>query len=85
MGKSLIGLLTVQKAVKDVSEDLTRWIACDQCGTAQALYLVKLVDGDLFFCCHHYNKNKGALDKVSFEMIELNKTEESPKLTEMAE
>ena len=67
------------------SEDLTRWIGCDQCGTAQAMYLIKLVDGELFFCGHHYNKNKEALDKVSFEMIELNKKEEAPQLTEMAE
>jgi hypothetical protein len=59
------------------TEDLTRWIGCDQCGTAQAMYLIKLVDGELFFCHHHYNKNKDALDKVSFEMIELNKTEEA--------
>jgi hypothetical protein len=62
------------------SEDLTRWIGCDQCGTAQAMYLIKLVDGELFFCHHHYNKNKGALDKVAFEMIELNKIEEVPQL-----
>jgi hypothetical protein len=44
------------------------------------MYLIKLVDGELFFCHHHYNKNKEALDKVSFEMIELNKTEEVPQL-----
>jgi hypothetical protein len=62
------------------SEDLTRWIGCDQCGIAQAMYLIKLVDGELYFCGHHYNKNKEGLDKVSFEMIELNKTEEVPQL-----
>ena len=62
------------------SEDLTRWIACDKCNTAQALYLVKLVDGELFFCGHHLNKYREALDKVAFEIIELNKTEEVPQL-----
>jgi hypothetical protein len=62
------------------SEDLTRWISCDQCGIAQAMYLIKLVDGELYFCSHHYNKNKEGLDKVSFEMIELNKVEEVPIL-----
>jgi hypothetical protein len=67
------------------SEDLIRWIGCDQCGTAQALYLVKLIDGELYFCNHHLNKNKGALDKVAYEIIQLNKTEEIPQLTEMAE
>jgi hypothetical protein len=62
------------------SEDLSRWIACDKCNTAQALYLVKLVDGELFFCGHHLNKYRDALDKVAFEIIELNKTEEVPQL-----
>jgi hypothetical protein len=61
-------------------EDLTRWIGCDQCETAQALYLIKLVDGELAFCGHHYNKNKEGLDKVAFEIIQLNKTEELPIL-----
>ena len=62
------------------SEDLNTWIACDQCSIAQAMYLIKLVDGELYFCGHHYNKNKEGLDKVSFEMIELNKVEEVPIL-----
>lgn len=62
------------------SEDLTRWIGCDQCATAQALYLVKLVSGELAFCGHHYKKNKESLDKVAFDIIELNKTEEVPQL-----
>jgi hypothetical protein len=60
------------------SEDLDKWIGCDQCGSAQALYLVKLIEGELAFCGHHYNKNKEALDKKAFEIIQLNKTEETP-------
>jgi hypothetical protein len=66
-------------------EDLTRWIACDQCGSAQAMYLVKLVDGELAFCGHHFNKNKDGLDKVSYEVIELNKVEEPTPQLETAE
>lgn len=62
------------------SEDLNRWIGCDQCATAQALYLVKLMDGELAFCGHHFNKNKGALDKVAYEIIQLNKIEDTPTL-----
>ena len=62
------------------TEDLSRWIGCDQCSSAQAMYLVKLVEGELAFCGHHYNKNKEGLDKVAFEIIELNKTEELPQL-----
>ena len=62
------------------SEDLNKWIGCDQCGAAQALYLVKLMDGELAFCGHHFNLNKEALDKVSYEIVELNKVEETPQL-----
>ena len=67
------------------TEDLNTWIGCDQCGSAQAMYLIKLIDGELAFCRHHFNKNKEALDKVSYEVIELNKEEEVPQLIEMAE
>ena len=64
------------------SEDINKWIGCDQCGSAQAMYLVKLMDGELAFCGHHYNKNKEALDKVTYEIVQLNKIEEIPQLTE---
>jgi hypothetical protein len=65
-------------------EDLSRWIKCDQC-SAQAMWLFKGVEGELYFCGHHKNKNFEALDKWSYEMIELNKVEEDVQLTEMAE
>lgn len=65
-----------------MTEDLTRWIACDKCNTAQAMWLIKLVEGELYFCGHHKNKFEEALDKVAYEMIELNKTEEVPTLEE---
>jgi len=58
----------------------TGWVGCDACATAQALYLVKMINGELYFCGHHYNKNKKVLDKQAFEVIELNKTEEVPQL-----
>ena len=64
------------------SEELNKWIGCDQCGSAQDMYLVKLMDGELAFCGHHYNKNKEALDKVTYEIVQLNKIEEIPQLTE---
>ena len=62
------------------SEDLNKWIACDQCNSAQALYLVKLMDGELAFCGHHFNKNKEALDRVSYEIVELDRKEAVPQL-----
>jgi hypothetical protein len=62
------------------TDDLNKWIGCDQCGSAQAMYLIKLLDGELAFCGHHYNKNKEALDKKAYEIIQLNKTEDVPQL-----
>ena len=45
---------------------------CDKCGPAvSAMYIVRLVDGELSFCGHHYNKYAAALDKVAFEVISL--------------
>ena len=75
-------LLTAQNLERQTmtSEDLNKWIGCDQCGSAQAMYLIKLMDGELAFCGHHFNKNKEALDKVAYEIIQLNKIEEAPQL-----
>lgn len=61
---------------------MSEWIGCDRCSIAQAMYLVKLVEGELYFCGHHFNKYKQGLDKVSYEVIELNKVEEVPQLVE---
>lgn len=47
------------------------WIGCDACASAQALYQAKMIAGELYFCGHHYNKNKEALDKQAFEVVEL--------------
>jgi hypothetical protein len=59
------------------TEDLNAWINCDRCGQAtQAKWLIKLVDGELAFCGHHYNEYKDKLTAISFEIIELGKTEE---------
>ena len=62
------------------SEDLNKWIGCDQCGSAQAMYLIKLIDGELAFCGHHYRKNKEGLDKVAYEIIELDRKEAVPQI-----
>ena len=57
------------------------YIPCDACGSADAMYLVKLVGGDLAFCGHHYNSNKRGLDRAAYEVIELDKVE-VPQLVE---
>lgn len=41
---------------------------CDRCG-AQAFVLAKGIQGVLFFCGHHYNKNKEGIDNWAFEVI----------------
>jgi hypothetical protein len=63
---------------------MSEWIKCDQC-SAQAQWLARSTSGELAFCGHHRNKNSETLDKWAYEMIELNKKEEAPQLTEMAE
>jgi len=67
------------------SEDLNLIYYCDACSVARASHLIKLLDGELSFCGHHYNKYKEALDKKAYEMIELNKTEEAIPILEKAE
>jgi hypothetical protein len=34
-----------------------------------------MIAGELYFCGHHYNKNKEALDKQAYEVVELDKKE----------
>ena len=67
------------------SEDLNLIYYCDACSVARASHLIKLLDGELAFCGHHYNKYKEALDKKAYEVIELNKTEEAVPILEKSE
>ena len=67
------------------SEHLNLIYYCDACSVARASHLIKLLDGELAFCGHHYAKNKEALDKKAYEVIELNKTEEAIPILEKAE
>ncbi len=63
---------------------MTEWIKCDIC-SAQAKFLARSTNGELTFCGHHYNEKSEALDKWAYEVIELDKKEESPQLLETAE
>jgi hypothetical protein len=63
---------------------MTEWIKCDSC-PAQAKFLARSTDGELSFCGHHYNKNSEAIDKWSYEVIELDKKEEAIPILEKAE
>ena len=59
------------------------WIKCDSC-SAQAMQLARGTNGELYFCNHHFNKNKSGLDSWAYEIIQLNKVEEVPQLEEEA-
>ena len=61
------------------SEDINKWIKCDSC-SAQALFLARGTSGELYFCGHHRNKNSAGLDKWAYEIVELNRKEETPQL-----
>jgi hypothetical protein len=63
------------------SEDLTRWIKCDSC-SAQALWLARGTSGELYFCGHHRNKYSETIDKWAYEIVDLDKKEEVPQLTD---
>jgi hypothetical protein len=67
------------------SEDLDLVYYCDACSIARASYLIKLLDGELAMCGHHYNKHREALDEKAYEVIELNKTDEAIPQLEKAE
>jgi len=55
------------------------WIKCDSC-SAQALFIARSTNGELYFCGHHKNKFSKGLDKWAYEIIECNKIEEVPQL-----
>jgi hypothetical protein len=42
---------------------------CDAC-QAQAYYLVKMLEGELYFCRHHFLKHEETLNKISYEIID---------------
>jgi len=57
----------------------SNWIKCDSC-SAQAKYLIRGTNGELYFCGHHRNKFTETIDKWAYEIVELNKVEETPQL-----
>ena len=59
--------------MKNNTEEKTRVInnldRCDGCG-AQAWVLVRGVQGDLYFCSHHFNKHEIILRSWGYEIID---------------
>jgi len=50
---------------------MSEWIGCDKCSVAVALYQVKGIEGELFFCHHHFQENEEKLRTWAFEVIDL--------------
>jgi hypothetical protein len=48
---------------------LTAEDRCDAC-RAQAYVYVVLESGELLFCLHHWNENKGVLEKSATEVVD---------------
>jgi hypothetical protein len=47
----------------------TQFEYCDICGH-QSYFVVKLSTGKLYFCYHHFNKNKDALYEAAEDVID---------------
>jgi hypothetical protein len=65
----IIMMMTENKEVVEKEYILTAHDRCDQC-SAQALVLVKGVNGELTFCGHHYARNEAALIKFAYEIVD---------------
>lgn len=57
------------ETVEQVDRQLKIADRCDRCNS-QAFVLVKGIAGELMFCGHHYTKNKNALIKYSYEIVD---------------
>ena len=50
---------------------MSEWIGCDRCSVAVACYQVKGIDGELYFCHHHFKEHESKLGEWAFEIIDL--------------
>ena len=42
---------------------------CDRCG-AQAFVMITGVNGELYFCGHHYSQHEKALESYAYEILD---------------
>jgi hypothetical protein len=54
---------------EEVQYELTALDRCDRCN-AQAWVLAKGVNGELYFCSHHFNKYSEELVKWSYDIVD---------------
>lgn len=60
----------VTKPKKVRGRKLVKFVPCDYCGVARAVFKVSLSTGELWFCRHHYNKHASAMKTVSTKITE---------------
>ena len=60
-------MITEEAPIKE--RQLVKNDRCDSCGS-EAFVLVKMINGQLMFCGHHYMKNQKALNHQSYEIID---------------
>lgn len=61
-------MITTEDAPK-LERQLKKNDRCDSCGS-EAFVLVKMINGELLFCGHHYMKNQKALNSQSYEIVD---------------
>jgi hypothetical protein len=62
--------LTQEQEVVEVQERVLKVNdRCDACGS-QAFVQVKLLNGELLFCGHHYNKYQNKLNHASYSIVD---------------
>ena len=42
---------------------------CDSC-SSQSYYMVAFAAGNLFFCCHHFNKNEALIFEKALDVVD---------------
>ena len=68
------------KEKEEITYQLTALDRCDRCG-AQAWVLVKGMNGELYFCSHHYNKYSENLVKWSYDIVDERERLQENRLT----
>ena len=51
------------------SRKLTVSDRCDRCG-AEAFVYAQGIDGELYFCAHHFNKHEDAIRSFAIEVVD---------------
>lgn len=59
----------MQTVTKEKERQLTVFDRCDRCA-AQAWVMVKGLQGELYFCSHHFNEHEKAISAWGYEILD---------------